>query len=320
MSHYRKVDVRIWNDEGFRSLSDDGKLVFFFSLTHPNLTALGAMRATPAGLAAELGWSERRLRGGLGESVTRGMVELNTPACYLALPKFLRYNEPEGPNSVTKAWLKALDTIPECPEKRALILRCRKYLDGRSQEFKDRLSVHVWEAFSDAMPETISGASSIQEQELEQEQHTPPPGSSAGRRSPPSHPRSGAAVDVTGFPEFWSAYPRHDARRAAEKAWARLRPSPEMRDTIMAAMASQQRAGGTLNPGSGAKFIPYPASWLNDRRWEDLPAASAGNVPPQYEPPLNWRCKDCGDYHLTPKAQKGQCPKAANSKTPEASG
>ena len=56
MAKYRKVDPRIWNDAKFRDLSDNGKLVFFFLLTHPNMTSLGAMRHTIPGLAAELGW------------------------------------------------------------------------------------------------------------------------------------------------------------------------------------------------------------------------------------------------------------------------
>ena len=54
MGRYRKIDPRIWNDEAFRALSDRGKLVFLFILTHPHMTSLGAMRASTLGLAAEL--------------------------------------------------------------------------------------------------------------------------------------------------------------------------------------------------------------------------------------------------------------------------
>ena len=44
MSRYRKVDPRIWNDEKFRTLTDNGKLVFFMLLTQPFLSYA---RATP---------------------------------------------------------------------------------------------------------------------------------------------------------------------------------------------------------------------------------------------------------------------------------
>ncbi len=54
MSHFRKIDVRIWNDAKFQSLADEGKLIFFLLLTHPNMTALGAMRCSLDGLLAEL--------------------------------------------------------------------------------------------------------------------------------------------------------------------------------------------------------------------------------------------------------------------------
>src|SRR6266404_5282831 len=129
MSRYRKVDTRIWNDEKFAALSDSGKLAFFYVLTHPNLTAIGAMRATLAGLAAELGWTPKRFRTALAPALTGGsMIEMNARASYIGLPHFLKYNEPESPNTV-KAWRSAFDLIPECPEKQALVRRCRAYLD-----------------------------------------------------------------------------------------------------------------------------------------------------------------------------------------------
>ncbi len=61
MSRYRKIDPRIHNDAKFKALSERGKLFFFTILTHPHMTALGAMRATEAGLCEEmaLGFSKK---------------------------------------------------------------------------------------------------------------------------------------------------------------------------------------------------------------------------------------------------------------------
>jgi hypothetical protein len=142
---YRKVDPRIWNDEKFRALSVDGKFVFFFILTHPAMTALGAMRATLPGHAAELGCTPRRFREAILPAVKSGMVELDEGACFIGLPKFLRYNEPESPNSV-KSWVGSLDQLPECVAKRALIARAVSYLEGKSEEFRNALGKGVWEA------------------------------------------------------------------------------------------------------------------------------------------------------------------------------
>jgi hypothetical protein len=68
MARYRKIAPRIWNDEKFGELSDDAKLIFFLLLTHPHMTALGAMRATLAGLAAELRWAVKRFQRALTKS------------------------------------------------------------------------------------------------------------------------------------------------------------------------------------------------------------------------------------------------------------
>ena len=138
MARYRKIDPRVWNDEKFHTFTDDGKLAFLFVLTHPHLTALGAMRGTLDGLARELGWSPRRFRVALTDAIRHGIVEVNEASAYVGLTNFLRYNEPEGPNSVTHAWVEALDRIPECDERRALIKRCGAYLSAKSPEFKSR--------------------------------------------------------------------------------------------------------------------------------------------------------------------------------------
>jgi hypothetical protein len=165
MARYRKIDVRIWNDEKFRSLSDRGKLAFFFLLTHPHLTSLGAMRATVSGLAEELHWTVDVMRDAMRHAMSLGLIELDEKACYVGLKNFLRYNEPEGPNSVVKGWLNALEMLPECSLKASLIYRCRKYLDGKSDAFKEAMPQAIWDAFSDAIAQPCP----IQEQEQEQD-------------------------------------------------------------------------------------------------------------------------------------------------------
>jgi hypothetical protein len=164
---YRKVDPRIWNDEKFMSLTDDGKLAFFFLLTHPHMTSLGAMRATIAGLAAEIGWTQQRMDDAIGHGKSLGMIDGNKNCSYIGLPNFLKYNEPEGPNSVTKAWIEALNMVPECDEKRILIARCKIYLDKKSDEFKHAIGHAIWDVFD--MPSNMPCP--IQEQEQEQEKN-----------------------------------------------------------------------------------------------------------------------------------------------------
>jgi hypothetical protein len=132
---YRKVDTRIWNDEKFCSLTDDGKLVFLMLLTHHNMTQLGAMKASVAGLAEELGWALNRFQKAFTPSVACGMVEHDPRACLIYLPNFIKYNKPESPN-VVKAWVKASALLPECTLRSVVLETAKAFLEGLSEGYQ----------------------------------------------------------------------------------------------------------------------------------------------------------------------------------------
>jgi uncharacterized phage protein (TIGR02220 family) len=218
---YRKIAPHFWNDAKVRQLSDDAKFVLLFLLTHPGLTALGAMRATLAGLAAELGWRLRRFTRAIEESVHLGMVVLNESAAFVGLPNFIKYNEPNGPNAVTKAWPRAVELIPECPERRALLARCRAYLDAKSEDFRDAINDGVWDALGhgQGMALTIQEPEQEPEQEPKQEQDSSAPPAPQGGRTPRTSARRGSKPDPnpTPLPPRPVARTRGRAREASSR-------------------------------------------------------------------------------------------------------
>ena len=105
MAHWRKIDTRIWNDEKFRSLTDQGKLLFLYILTHPNMTALGAMRHTVAGLTAELGWTAEAAHDVVREMTNSdGPVIIDGQASFIGLRNWFKYNKPDYPNGIEALW------------------------------------------------------------------------------------------------------------------------------------------------------------------------------------------------------------------------
>ncbi len=68
-----------------------------------------------------------------------------------------------------------------------------------------------------------------------------------------------------GFLAFWTEYPKRRAKIAAERAWVKLNPPVEMVSTILKGVRRYRESGEWSNP----QFIPYPATFLNGRRWED---------------------------------------------------
>lgn len=70
------------------------------------------------------------------------------------------------------------------------------------------------------------------------------------------------------FDEFWKAYPKKANKPAAKKAFKRISPSRELLDKMLEAISRFK-----LSPGwtqDSGQFIPYPSSWLNGERWNDM--------------------------------------------------
>lgn len=134
MAHWRKVDTRIHGDRKYRALSDGSKFLFLSLLTHPNLTTVGAMRASTASLAADMRWSHNGTRRALGELSRAGLVKIDDEACCMVLPGWVKHNPPESENNV-KAWRGALSLVPECELRDELIDVLRCHTESRGESF-----------------------------------------------------------------------------------------------------------------------------------------------------------------------------------------
>lgn len=66
------------------------------------------------------------------------------------------------------------------------------------------------------------------------------------------------------FAAFWKAYPKKVGKGAAEKSFAKYKPDDRLTDIMIRAIESQKQ---TRQWKEG--YIPNPATWLNQRRWED---------------------------------------------------
>lgn len=91
--------------------------------------------------------------------------------------------------------------------------------------------------------------------------------------SPKSLPAKGVTYPAD-FLEFWNAYPKKKSKGDACRAYQKLRGNPP--NSILIAAVQCQHQNCQQWKKDGGQFIPYPATWLNDRCWEDeLPIAQA---------------------------------------------
>lgn len=69
------------------------------------------------------------------------------------------------------------------------------------------------------------------------------------------------------FERFWKAYPRKTSKPSAKKAFEKLDVDEELLATMLTAIGKQKNSSQWQE--NGGQFIPYPATWLNNKRWED---------------------------------------------------
>ena len=73
-------------------------------------------------------------------------------------------------------------------------------------------------------------------------------------------------IDNNLFEKFYEKYPKHVGRIAAEKAWEKAVKKVEPNVLVVSAEIYANHVKGSQIP---MKFVPHPATWLNQGRWED---------------------------------------------------
>ena len=99
---------------------------------------------------------------------------------------------------------------------------------------------------------------------------------------------------VAAFEEFWAFYPRRVGKGKALKEWTTLSPDLDLRQAILTALDVQKRCPQWVK--DGGQFIPHPATWLHQKRWEDELAVITGPVLVGGRSDLSWM-DECRELH-----------------------
>lgn len=109
---------------------------------------------------------------------------------------------------------------------------------------------------------------------------------------------SGKPDRADDFSTWYKAYPRHEARDDALKAWDKRRKAGEL--PPLAFMLNQiewQVRDGCLKPATadGRSLVPLPATYLNKGKFKDEPPATHVPPPPRHVPRcIEPGCKEAG--------------------------
>jgi len=122
--------------------------------------------------------------------------------------------------------------------------------------------------------------------------------------NPPTPPEG---VERGAFEVFWEIYPRkvgkQDARRAYERA--AKGKGPDFKNKILKALEDQKKSEQWTR--ENGRFIPHPATWLNQGRWDDQLEPAEPEPPKRYDPEPIEVCPLCGSDAVTSRFDHGIC-------------
>lgn len=112
----------------------------------------------------------------------------------------------------------------------------------------------------------------------------PAGGASSGKQRRHREPKAAPDWKPERFEGFWRMYPLKKSKQAAIRAWDLLRPDDRLL-AVMGRALQRQLASPEWQRKlreEGGQGIPYPATWINGRRWEDeaQPDRAALSAPP----------------------------------------
>jgi len=82
---------------------------------------------------------------------------------------------------------------------------------------------------------------------------------------------------MSAFDQFWACYPKKVGKEAARKVWGKIKNRPP----VIYITEAIQRAKETEQwKKDNGQFIPNPATWLNQGRWDDEPVEVSGMSDP----------------------------------------
>lgn len=118
------------------------------------------------------------------------------------------------------------------------------------------------------------------------------------------------------FDEWWSVYPRktqkQTARAAYQRAIKRIAESQQLNGESPAEWLLERTQAFSRSDKAKGDFCPYPATWLNQGRYEDDPRewGDDRSPPPKKKPPSQSEILDNERYRLVKEAEKQGKPRA----------
>lgn len=254
MRDYSKISPKFWigaTGKKLRAAGMEAQIVSMYLMTCPTSNMLGLFYCPITYIAHETGLGMEGASKGLASSIEAGFCMYDEGTEMVWVMEMAEYQ--------IAPMLKPADKRCDGVQNEYNSLPANPYLARFFDKYSVPFNMTKRRGDSEEMASPLEAPSkplASQEQEQEQELNPCAPDGDAGSAKP-IYPKA--------FEDFWSMYPRKKSKGDALKAFKKIKPAeyPPIKAGLIAAIDSPEWRK------DAGQFIPYPASWLNDRGWED---------------------------------------------------
>ena len=239
MRDYAKVAPQFWTGETGKKLKKAGPeavIVGMYLMTSPHANMIGVYHCPITYIAYDTGLTLEGASKGLASSIEAGFCRYDTPSEYVFVCEFAAYQIGEQLDPKDNRVRGIINELAKVPKNEC----------WRGFRAKYAVPFHLPIEAKNTNPfEAPSKPLRSQKQEQKQEQNNTAP---------------------DGFDSFWQTYPKKVAKPAALKAFKAQHINGQLPIILI---DIETRAHGDDWRKEGGKFVPNPATYLNQRRWED---------------------------------------------------
>lgn len=248
---YAKVCSKIFFD--MIGLRRDARLIALYLIASKHVNRIGLYPLSIAYGADDLEMSLREFEKGMGEVCERFGWKYDTESRVVWIRQFFKYNSQHVRSSkLIKGALLDLSRIPQT----RLLIPWAEGLKRSIDRIKDpSLAIEVFDLIVQPRLDALDGV------EVPEKPVTPPESTAKASKPKEDDPF------LLSFFEFWNVYPKKKAKPQAFRAWRTINPDTNLRGTIVADVVARAKSEDWTK--ENRQFCPYPATYLNQRRWED---------------------------------------------------
>lgn len=248
MAIYRKVSISFWTDPKVdERFSPEDKYFFLYLLTNPHTNLCGCYEISYKQLKDETGYSRESISVLINRfEKTYNIIRYDAETYEMLILNWKKYNWSNSPSFVSSVQ-KEIQKVKN-PQFREFLLDERHCVDTVSTLSDTVSSAPV--TVTDTVTNTVTDIN-------------------LGKVNSDKEVKKRVRKkyeDTPEFEAFWNAYPKvkqkskQEAREAFEKVDVPLQ-------ILLDALEIQKKSNDWTK--EGGQYIPYPAKWLNKRRWED---------------------------------------------------